>query len=107
MILLKQLEVSQPQIFEAIKWWEEYLPLMDPHWKIKALHLYKIWSTYNGTDRRRFLSDFLNDIHGILEEFYSRHENFSPFNDWAFKLSYTIVFFHYIYNTFYINKRQS
>ena len=95
-----------PEIFEAVKWWQEYLPIADPALKLKAIHVYKMWRTSNSSDRRRYLSNFIDDTHKLILKLGKNHKNISPFSNWAFRLSYVLFNFYFILDTMYIRKNR-
>jgi len=83
-------------LLQCLEWWEDNIDLLDPHWKIKALHIYKIWINKDRRNKKKFISNFINDNYERINNFCIA-DNITDHNEWAFKLSYVLMYFYYLH----------
>lgn len=92
---------KEPQVPLCVSWWDINISKIFPTWHLHALHVYGMWRLENSNDRRRFLANYLEDTHEYFEEYLAGTPNTSPYNNWAFCLSFTLTNFYFILEEMY------
>ena len=93
----------EPSVFIAVNWWQKHIDSVDPGWKLRAIALHKSWLGGRKKDRRRFLSNFLNEMECELQLVADKlcHDNHLKDWTWASRFAYIMTTFSYIYESFY------
>lgn len=93
----------EPTVFKYLKWWEENIDNVDSTWILRIILIHKGWLANKPLDKRRFLSDFLNDVHEQLEHMVNILivDNHIIQWEWASEFAYIMTMFNYLFTEYY------